>query len=164
MQLRSALLIALFSVFVMTTSVAFAQRNTPLRGIKAVQVAPTVVGNPEKVKEDFAVNLVEDSLRNALRISNLDVVEHAPIKAHIVLDEFSSGSTAKRMLVGFGAGRSTVDGRLVLRDGDGKDLANVRIHVRGKMLFSAYQGSNTQRRQATSDFDQKLVEEIARLK
>ena len=39
------------------------------------------------------------------------VVEEAPIRAHIVLDEFSSGSTAKRLLVGFGSGRSTVEGK-----------------------------------------------------
>jgi hypothetical protein len=67
------------------------------------------------------------------------------------------------VLVGFGAGRSTVEGRMVFTDTKG-ELANVRIRVRGNLLFSGYQGDNTQRRQATNSFEQKLQEEIARLK
>lgn len=70
------------------------QRVATLRGVKTIQVNDTVIGNPEKVKEDFAASFVEDSLKKALRDSNLEVVEEAPIQAHIVLDEFSSGSTA----------------------------------------------------------------------
>lgn len=93
-----------------SASAAMAQRAPILRGIKTVQVDPTVIGNPEKVKEDFAANLVEDSLRNALRSSNFEIGD-APIKAHIVLDEFSSGNTAKRLLVGLGAVCNTVEGR-----------------------------------------------------
>jgi hypothetical protein len=31
-------------------------------------------------------------------------------------------------------------------------------------MFSGYQGDNTQRRQASNAFEQKLMEEIARLK
>ena len=108
--------------------------------------------------EDFAPTLVADSLRNALRDSNVDVVdEGAPIRAHIVLDEFSSGSATKRFLVGMGAGRSAVDGRLVFLDQrTSKELANVKIRVRGNLAFSSYQGGNTQRRQATNAFEQRL--------
>ena len=141
-----------------------AQRVPVLRDIKAVQVNPTVVANPEKVKEDFAANLMQDSLRNALRNANFETPEAATVKAHIVLDEFSSGSTTKRLLVGMGSGRSTVDGRVVFQDADGQELANVRIRVRGNLMWSGYQGSNTQRAQATNSFDNKLMEEIARLK
>lgn len=57
-----------------------------------------------------------------------------------------------------------MDSRLVFRDAAGTELANIKIRVRRKLLYSGYQGSNTQRRQATSDFDQKLIEELARLK
>jgi hypothetical protein len=109
--------------------------------------------------------LVADSLRNALRNSNFEVVDQGgPVRSHIVLDEFSSGSAAKRFLVGMGAGRSTVDARLIFQDQTGKELANVKIRVRGSLLFSSYQGGNTQRRQATNSFEQRLLEEIARLK
>lgn len=155
--------ISAVAVFAIPAGVA-GQRAATLRGVKTIQVNETVIGNPEKVKEDFAASFVEDSLRKALRDSNLEVVEEAPIQAHIVLDEFSSGSTAKRLLVGFGSGRSTVDGRLVLRGADGRDLANLRIRVRGNLVFSGYEGAETQRRQATSAFSQRLIEEIARLK
>ena len=147
----------------LVSSTASGQRVRILRDVKTIQVQPTVISDPNKVKEDFAANVVEDSLRNALRNANFEVGD-AAIKAHIVLDEFSSGSTAKRVLVGFGAGRSTVDGRLVFHDGDGRELVNVRIRVRGNLLWSGYQGGNTQRRQATNSFDQRLMEEIARLK
>ena len=146
------------------SSPSVAQRAAVLRDVRAIQIEPTVVANPEKVKEDFAPTLMQDSLRNAFRNSNFETPESAPIKAHIVLNEFTSGSTAKRVLVGFGAGRSTVDGRLVIRDGDGKELASVPIRVRGNLAWSSYQGGNTQRAQATNSFDRRLLEEIARLK
>lgn len=150
-------------LFVGFSSNGLAQRVRILRDVKTIQVNPTVISKPDKVKEDFAASLVEDSLRNALKNANFEVAQ-APVQAHIELDEFSSGNTAKRVLVGFGAGRSTVDGRLVFKDGEGKELATVPIRVRGNLLWGGYQGDNTQRRQATNAFDQRLMEEIARLK
>jgi hypothetical protein len=157
--------VVLAFVFVVATHTLGAEQNQILRGVKQVSVEETIVGNKEKVKEEFAPNLVADSLRNALRNANFDVVDTgAPIKAHIVLDEFSSGSAAKRFVVGFGAGRSTIDCRLVLQSSEGKELANVPIRVRGNLAWSSYQGGNTQRRQATNAFEQRIAEEIARLK
>ena len=149
----------------LVVSPAFAQAPKPklLTDVKVIQVDPTVVPNPERVKEDFAVNLVTDSLKNALRDANLEVGD-SPMRAHIVLDEFTSGSTAKRVLIGFGAGRSTVDCRLVLQDAQGKELFSKKIRVRGNLVWSPYQGNNTQRRQAVTSFDQRLVEEIQSLK
>ena len=97
------------------------QTSAPLRDVKTIQVEPTIVPNQEKVKEPSAPNLVQDSLKNALRVANIEIAESAPIRAHIVLDEFTSGSTAKRVLIGLGAGRSTVTCRLVLQDADGKE-------------------------------------------
>jgi uncharacterized protein DUF4410 len=143
--------------------IAQAQTSKPLAGVKTIQVDPTVVPEAGKVKEEHAPNQVADSLRNALKDANFEIGE-APIRAHIVLDEFTSGSTAKRFMVGFGAGRSTVDCRLVLQDSDGKELASRRIRVRGNLIFSPYQGNNTQRRQAVSSFEQRLLEEIETLK
>jgi hypothetical protein len=157
-------LLLLLAVCVAASSTGLAQRAAVLRDVRAVQIDPTVIANPEKVKEDFAANLMQDSLRNAFRTANFETPESAAIRAHIVLNEFSSGSTAKRFLVGFGAGRSTVDGRLVIQDGDGKELASVPIRVRGNLAWSSYQGGNTQRAQATNSFDRRLSEEIARLK
>lgn len=141
-----------------------AQRAAILRDVPAVHVLPTVVVKPDKVKEDFAPTLVADMLKSALEGSRLKLAEDAPIRAHIALEEFSSGSNVKRFVVGFGAGRSTVAGRLIFADVSGKELASVRLHVRGQMLFNAYQGANNQRQQATNNFEQKLREEIARLK
>lgn len=146
------------------SSVAEAQRSPILRDVKAVQVNPTLVANPDKVKAEFAPVLLQDALRNALRNANIDTPDKAAIRAHIVLDEFTSGSTAKRFVVGFGAGRSTVDGRLVFQGEDGKELASARIRVRGNLAWGAYQGADRQRSQAVNSFDERLMEEIARLK
>jgi hypothetical protein len=155
---------ALTSEPITPLAAAMVQRAV-LRGIKQITVEETVVGNPENVKEDFAPTLVADSLRSALRSADFTVVDDgAPVRAHIVLDEFSSGSMAMRFVVGMGAGRSTLDARLVLQDADGKELANVKIRVRGNLAWSPYQGNNTQRKQASNAFDQRLTEEIARLK
>jgi hypothetical protein len=130
--------------------------------VKAVQVNPTVVANPDKVKADFAPLLLENALRSALQKANIHTPAVAAIRAHLVLDEFTSGSTAKRLVVGF-TGRSTVDGRLVFQSEDGSELANARIRVRGNLAWGAYQGADRQRSQAINSFDERLLEEIARL-
>lgn len=136
----------------------------PLRDVKAVQLDRTVVTHPDKVKDESAPNLMQDSLRNAFRTANIEVAESAPIHAHIVLDEFTSGSAAKRFMVGFGAGRSTIDCHLVISDADGKELKNVPIRVRGNLAWSPYQGNNLQRHQAVNSFDQRILEEIEKMK
>ena len=149
--------------FASASATAEAQRSPILRDVKAVQVNPTVVANPDKVKADYAPVLLQDALRNALRTANIETPNVAPIRAHLVLDEFTSGNTAKRFVVGFGAGRSTVDARLVFQDEDGKELASTRIRVRGNLAWGAYQGADRQRSQAVNSFDERLAEEIARL-
>lgn len=150
--------------FMLIVSTALAQTAPPLRGVKTVQIDPTVVSNPEKVKEEAAPNLVQDSLKNAFRSASIELGDSAPIRAHLILDEFTSGSMAKRFMVGMGAGRSTVTCQLVIQDAAGKELANKKIHVRGNLAFSPYQGNNTQRRQAVTSFEQRLIEEIEKMK
>jgi Domain of unknown function (DUF4410) len=147
----------------LVSAVAQVEKSKPLAGVKVVQVDPTVVSKPEDVKEDHAPNQVADSLKRALRDADFDVGD-SPIRAHIVLNEFTSGSMAKRFMVGFGAGRSTVDCNLVIQDAEGKELFTKRIRVRGNLIWSPYQGDNTQRRQAVNSFEQKLLEEIEGLK
>jgi hypothetical protein len=109
---RSATPLALALIVVSTFALLEAQRVPVLRDVRAVQVNPTVVSNPDKINEDFAENLMQDSLRNALRNANFETPEGADVRAHIVLDEFSSGSQARRMLVGMGSGHSTVNERV----------------------------------------------------
>lgn len=158
-----SILTSLIILCLVTTGVAEDKTHKVLAGLKTVQVDETVVPNPANVKEDHAPNQVMDSLKRALRDADLEVGE-SPIRAHIVLDEFTSGSMAKRFMVGFGAGRSTVDCRLVLQNAEGKELFNKRIRVRGNLIWSPYQGGNTQRRQAVNSFEQRLLEEIEGLK
>ena len=143
---------------------AIAQTAAPLRGVTSVQIDPTVIPDPKTVKEPSASNLVQDSLRNAFRLANIATADGAPVRAHIVLDEFTSGSTAKRVLIGLGAGRSSITCRLVLEDAQGKEIANTKLKVRGSLAWSPYEGNNTQRRQAVNSFDQRLLEEIERSK
>lgn len=155
--------VAIISLLLVAGAIATEKTNKVLAGVKTVQVDETVVPNPSKVKEDHAPNQVMDSLKRALRDADFEVGE-SPIRAHIVLDEFTSGSMTKRFMVGFGAGCSTVDCRLVLQDADGKELFNKKIRVRGNLIWSPYQGGNTQRRQAVNSFEQRLLEEIEGLK
>ena len=146
-----------------TTSLPVGAQTAVLREVKTIDVLATVVANPSKVKEDFAPVLVQDALRKVLEDARF-TIGPGDVTAHIVLEEFTSGSTAKRFLVGFGAGRSSVAGRLVFTGKEGQELATARIKARGNMLFSAYQGGDRQRAQATSGFEQKLMEQVARLK
>jgi hypothetical protein len=66
----------------------------------------------------------------------------------------------------FGTGRSirTVDGRLVIQDATGRELASVKVHVRGSVAFGPDEASNARGRRPVSDLEQRLLEEIERLK
>lgn len=161
---RKIACLGLLSCLLLMFGSGSAQNAPLLRDLKSIQVEATVIPDPTKVKEESAPNLVQDSLRNAFLSAHIELVDSAPIRAHIILDEFTSGSMAKRFWVGFGAGRSTVTCRLVITDADGKELSSTKIHVRGNLAFSPYQGNNTQRRQAVSSFDQRLLEEIEKMK
>lgn len=161
-RVRSLLLAVALPSLVLAQQ-GLAQHTPVLRDVKVVQVEQTLVANPAKVKDETAPNTAENMLRSALTSSGFEAGE-SPIRAHLVLEEYSSGSTAKRMLVGFGSGRSTVAGRLIFTDADQKELASVPLKVRGNFMFSSYQSGDTQRKQATSSFEKKLIEEIARLK
>jgi hypothetical protein len=152
-------------LFVIATSAAaFCSPGGVLENVRTIQVDPTVIRQPDKVKDPVAASLARYNLRAALRDALFEEGA-SPIRAHIVLDEFSSESTAKR-LIGFGSGRSTntVEGKLVIQDASGKDLASVRIHVHGSVASSPGDGNNTQGRQPTSDFEKLLLDEIERLK
>lgn len=161
---QAAFVLSLLFVLPLRAQQLLSTATAPLHEVKLIQVEPTVVTSPDQVKDPSAANLVQDSLKNAFRLADFQLTENAPIRAHLILDEFTSGSAAKRFVVGFGAGRSTVTCRLILQDADGTELANVRIHVRGNLAFSPYQGNNTQRRQAVSSLDQRLLEEIEKMK
>lgn len=143
---------------------AFGSPGGVLEKVTKIQVDPTVIEQPGRVKDSWAASVVRYNLRAAVRDALLEEGESA-IRAHFVLDEFSAEGGAKR-LMDFGTGRSirTVDGRLVIQDARGKELASVRIHLRGSIALSAGDGNNTQGRQAASDFEQRLLEEIERLK
>jgi len=143
---------------------AFCSPGGVLENVRKIQIDPTVIEQPAKVKDAAAASLVRYDLRAAFRDALFEEGD-SPLRAHIVLDEFSSESTAQR-LIGFGTGRnlSTVDGRLVVQDASGKELASVKIHVHGSVASSPADGNNTQGRQPTSDFERRLFEEIERLK
>ena len=135
-----------------------------LTGIKVVQAGATEVPKPDKIKDDWAANWVHDQLAAALQDTGFQVGD-SPIQAKVILDEFTSGSFAKRFVIGMGAGRSSITASLVIEDkASGKQLTAVRIHVRGGLIFSSYEDGNSQRREAENSFRQKLVEEIERMK
>ena len=152
-------------LFVAVTSTAsFCSPGGVLENVRKIQVDPTVIEQPGKVKDAVAASLVRYDLRAAVRDALLEEGD-SPIRAHIVLDEFSSEGTAKR-LMDFGTGRSirTVEGTLVVLGAGGKELASVRIHFRGSIAFDPAEGNPGQGRQPASEFEQRLLQEIERLK
>lgn len=156
--------LAMTSVLVVSSAaVVGAQATFPLRGVRAVRVTETDVASPEKVKLEQGPLLVQEALQTALNRSQIESGE-APIRAHIRLEEFGTGNSAKRLLVGFGSGRATIKGRLVIADSRGQSLASVPFEVRGRLLFSAYQGAGAQQGQVLSNLEKKLVQAIATLR
>lgn len=148
-------------VVVVACTTAFCATGGLLEKVTKIQVDPTVIERPEKVRDAMAANLVRYNLRAAVRDARIEEGD-SPIRAHFVLDEFSTESAARR-LVGLNSGRSTstVDGRLVIQDANGKELANIRIHVHGTVAFSP---DDSQDHHVTSDFEERLLKEIEMLK
>jgi hypothetical protein len=147
-----------------TSKALFCSPPAVLEKVKKIQIDPTVIEQSEKVKDPVAAELVRYDLRAAVRDARFEEGD-APIRAHIVLDEFSPQVRAKR-LMDLGTGRTirTVDGSLVIQDATGKELANVKLHLQGSVAFGPDQGHSTQGRRPASDFEQRLLEEIERLK
>ena len=127
---------------------------------KIVSVGPTVIGNSDKVKDPSAATMFETALRNVLVRSGF-IIGDSPTRMYLVLDEFTSGNAAKRALVGFGPGRSKVSVRLVV-ERDGEPSRTVKIETRGRLMFSAYEADEGQRRHALNEFEQRLAREIAK--
>jgi len=135
-----------------------------LEDVRKIQVDATVIEQPDKIKDKAAAKLVRYDLRAAVRDALFEEGD-SPVRAHFVLDEFSPQGGAKR-LMDFGTGRSirTVEGTLVVLGAGGKELASVRIHFRGSIAFDPAEGNPGQGRQPASEFEQRLLQEIERLK
>jgi hypothetical protein len=151
-------------ILVATAAVTVGASGGALENVKKIQVDATVIAHPESLKDAAAANLVRYDLRAALRDALIEEGD-SPIRAHFVLDEFFSQRAAKRaMNLGTGRATRTVDGKLVIQDASGKELASVKIHVQGSVAFGPDQGNNTQGHKPASDFERRLLDEIERLK
>jgi hypothetical protein len=147
-----------------TSTAALCAPGGVLENVTKIRVDPTVIEQPEKIKDPVAANLVRFDLRAAIEDAHLAEGD-SPIRAHMVLDEFSPDGGAKRLMnIGTGRNTRTVDGKLVIVDANGKELASVKIHVHGSVGFSPGDGNSTQGREAASDLERRLLEEIEKLK
>jgi len=116
-----------------------------LENVRKVQVDPTVIERPEKVKDPIAAELVRYDLRAAVWDALMEEGDSS-VRAHIVLQEFSRQSSAKRLSdMGTGQSVHTVVGRLVVQDASGKELASVSIKMRGSVAFGARLTATTAR-------------------
>lgn len=157
----------LFLFVLMASAVALGAPGGVLENITRIQVDPTVVEHPDKIDDEIAPSLVRYNLRAAIHSAHIEEGA-SPIRAHIVLDGFSSESTTRRVLLDMGSGQDlcTVDGRLVIVDAEGKELANIRIHVRGRAVFADAEANPVfaDGRKANSDLERRLLREIEALK
>jgi hypothetical protein len=148
-----------------TAAVAFCSPQGILDKITTIQVDPTVVTNPDRVKDPAAPNLLRFNLRAA--ITQAKVHEgNSPVRIHIVLDEFSSSNGKVKRVLNLGASKTdnVVDGKLVIQDASGKLLASREIHFHGNVGLNPDDNADPQHRQATSEFEQLLIDELQRLK
>ena len=154
----------IFALVTATSAQAFCSPGGVLEKATKVKVDPTVVEQPNKVDDSMAANLARFDLRAAVRDAHLEEGD-SPFRVHIVLDQFSSESPARR-LIGLGSGRTvcTVDGKLVIQDLDRKELASVKFHLHGTVAFSSGQANDTQSHHAASDFEQLLLKDLEGLK
>jgi hypothetical protein len=156
----------IFQVLFFMTAISTGAICSPggvLEKVTIIQVDPTVVEQPDKVTDSMAPNLVRFNLRAAIKDAHLEEGS-SPVRAHIVLEKYTQENATKKLL-NFGSGKNinNVDARLVIQDVSGKELANVQFHIHGSVAFTHAEGS-AEDRPATSDFEQRLVQEIERLK
>jgi hypothetical protein len=153
----------LFVVAAASTA-AFCSPGGVLEKVTKIQVDPTVIEHPENVEGTITGDLVRYNLRAAVKDAHFEEGD-SPVHAHFVLDKFFSEGGVKK-LTGLGTGRNTktVDGKLVIQDSSGKELASVPIHLHGSVAFAQAQWDEAQGRHATSDFEQRLLKEIEMLK
>ena len=83
-------------------------------------------------------NLVRFTLRSAVREAHF-AEGNSPVRAHIVLNEFSSSDGKVRRVLNLGTAErdNIVDGKLVIQDASGKHLATREIHFRGNVGLNA---------------------------
>jgi hypothetical protein len=135
-----------------------------LEKVAKIRIDLTVVAHPERVDDKMAASLVRYDLRGAVRDAHLDEGDSA-VRAHFVLDEFSSESRIKRLMeMDSGRNVCTVDGKLVFEDSSGKELASVRIHVHGSIVAAQGDATNHRGREPVSDLEQRFLNEIEALK
>jgi len=136
-----------------------------LEKVVTIQVDPTVVPNPDKVKDLAAPNLLRFNLRAAVEQAHF-LEGKSPVRIHIVLDEFSSSNGKVKRVLNLGSSKTDnfVDGKLVVQDASGKELAAREIHFHGNVGLNPDDNRDPQRRQPTSDFEQLLIDELQRLK
>jgi hypothetical protein len=163
---KSAARIRRVLLFIVATStLAFCSPQGVLEKVTKIQVDPTVVTNPEKVKDPAAPNLLRFSLRAAVMKAHFEEGS-SPVRIRIVLDEFSSAKGKVKRVLDLGASRmdDLVDGKLVVQDASGRQLASREIHFRGNLGLNPDDNADPQHRLATSDFEQVLIDELLRLK
>ena len=155
----------LFFFVAVTSTLAFCSPQGVLENVAKIQVDPTVVTNPDKVKDPAAANLLRFNLRAAVGQAHFQE-GNSPIRIHIVLDEFSSSNGKVKRVLNLGASKTDnlVDGKLVVLDASGKQLASREIHFHGNVGLNPDDNADPQHRQATSDFELLLIDELQRLK
>jgi hypothetical protein len=148
-----------------TATVAFCSPGGVLENVSRLQVDPTVVTNPDKVKDPAAPNLLRFNLRAAVTQAHF-AEGNSPVRIHIVLDEFSSSNGKVKRVLNLGASKTDnlVDGKLVIQDASGKQLATREIHFQGNVGLNPDDNADPQHRQPTSDFEQLMIDELQRLK
>jgi hypothetical protein len=157
----------IFLCAMITSAAALGAPGGVLENVTKIQVDPTVVEHPDKIDDEIAPSLVRYNLRAAVHAAHIEEGE-SPIHAHFVLEAYSSESMARRVLIDMGSGEDlcTVDGRLVVVDAAGKELANIKIHVHGRAVFADAEVHPifADGRKATSDLEKRLLREIEALK
>jgi len=155
--------VRLSGVFIFILAVgAVAQEAPALRGVGAVKVLSTEIPKPKEVKVQGSAVAAEDALREALKASEIEITNDARVRAHLVLDKISVVGSPRRRLLGIASGRSSVQGRLVLQDADGKELLNKKLNAENSILSDP--GFTSEAENLMSELRRKIQEEIARQK
>ena len=155
-----------------------AQKTAILRSHRAIEVLPTTIVQTADLspRETLELPLLfQAELRLALRASEFEVVDGAPISAHVVLDEHSGCRPRVYEWLCLGG---VTDALVVFSNSTSNEMASVRIRVRGSNetdrigpLTAALEDwenfANVQHRvggRRYLNFNRSLIREISRLK
>jgi len=165
-KMKTAIL--LLAVALLSPAISFSQNKKSDKGTPSATAVLYIAKFSGETKAASAVGAAQSDIFNALNYSNLfqkviPNTEEQPTGAWALEGEetdYSGGSTAKRVMVGFGSGRAHLVMKYTLKNSEGTAVWTKEIKTEPSFFGSAGAIGAVQQQDASGKQGQKLVEAL----